>query len=72
MNCYMCAREGRNQEAVAVCKYCSVGLCLDHLEADCAFSYPAPRYSCNHPSPSTPKQMTEGSVEQASDQKSSP
>ena len=36
----MCAKEGRKQEAVALCKYCSVGLCADHQEEDYSFPYP--------------------------------
>jgi hypothetical protein len=33
MNCYVCATDGRPEVAVAValCRVCMVGLCLDHL-----------------------------------------
>jgi hypothetical protein len=61
MHCYMCARDGRKQDAVSTCKYCSVGLCLEHLEDDYAFQYPSPRYSCNHPTPSTQNRITKPS-----------
>ncbi|MPZ23647.1 MAG: DUF2180 family protein [Dehalococcoidia bacterium] len=31
MNCYVHACEGRELPAVATCKFCGVGMCLDHL-----------------------------------------
>jgi hypothetical protein len=31
MNCYVCATDGRPEVAVALCRVCMVGLCLDHL-----------------------------------------
>ncbi|WAI02145.1 DUF2180 family protein [Methanogenium organophilum] len=30
MKCYICAREGRDSDAVAVCIVCGMGLCMDH------------------------------------------
>ena len=32
MLCHECAVAGVNQEAVALCKLCSAGLCLSHLQ----------------------------------------
>jgi hypothetical protein len=31
MLCYCCAEQGIHREAVAVCRSCSAGLCLEHL-----------------------------------------
>ncbi|MBA3806877.1 MAG: DUF2180 family protein [Solirubrobacterales bacterium] len=31
MHCYPCAEQGVNQPAVALCRSCSAGLCLEHL-----------------------------------------
>lgn len=31
MKCFVCATNGKPQEAVAVCAVCGKGLCLDHL-----------------------------------------
>jgi len=31
MNCFECARVGSDTTAVALCRTCSAGLCLDHL-----------------------------------------
>jgi hypothetical protein len=31
MLCYCCAEKGIDQTAVALCRSCSAGLCLDHL-----------------------------------------
>ncbi len=30
MKCYVCAREGRSTDAVAICIVCGMGLCKDH------------------------------------------
>jgi hypothetical protein len=57
MQCNMCAREGRAQEAVALCRYCQAGLCAEPLAADHAYAYPAPRYRCMHPLPQPPSTM---------------
>lgn len=60
MHCYMCAIEGTQQNAVATCKFCSVGLCLEHVAEDYAEPYPM-RYTCNHPRPSELKKIANGS-----------
>jgi hypothetical protein len=31
MHCYVCAKQGVEQAAVALCRSCSAGLCLQHL-----------------------------------------
>jgi len=30
MKCYICAREGRSSDAVAICIVCGMGLCREH------------------------------------------
>ncbi len=30
MKCYICAKEGRSSDAVAVCIVCGMGLCTEH------------------------------------------
>ena len=30
MKCYVCAKEGRDTDAVAVCIVCGMGLCMEH------------------------------------------
>ncbi len=47
MRCHECAREGREQAAVAICHYCSVGLCKAHLVASYRTQV-VPEYSCEH------------------------
>ncbi len=47
MDCHECARTGTERTAVAVCRFCSVALCKDHLVA--AFhSRTIPQYGCQH------------------------
>ncbi|RLI75603.1 hypothetical protein DRO97_02925 [Archaeoglobales archaeon] len=31
MKCYICAEEGKETDAVAICIVCGMGLCMDHL-----------------------------------------
>ena len=30
MKCYICAKQGKDEEAVAICIVCGMGLCLHH------------------------------------------
>jgi hypothetical protein len=30
MKCYICAKEGKDTDAVAVCIVCGMGVCMDH------------------------------------------
>jgi len=30
MRCYICAKQGKTEEAVAICIVCGMGLCLHH------------------------------------------
>jgi hypothetical protein len=34
MHCFECARAGRETSAVAVCRDCGAGLCLEHVAAN--------------------------------------
>ena len=48
MDCHECAVVGKERPAVALCRFCSVALCLDHLaEAVCDASS-VPQYACRH------------------------
>ncbi|MDD2438822.1 MAG: DUF2180 family protein [Methanosarcinaceae archaeon] len=31
MKCYMCAKEGKNTDALAICIVCGMGVCAKHL-----------------------------------------
>ncbi|MDP3066540.1 MAG: DUF2180 family protein [Methanobacteriaceae archaeon] len=31
MKCYICAQEGKDTDALAICIVCGMGLCQDHL-----------------------------------------
>ena len=31
MKCYMCALEGKDTDALAICIVCGMGICKDHL-----------------------------------------
>lgn len=47
MHCHECAREGRDQTAVAQCRFCLVGLRKPHLVASFRGAT-APQYGCAH------------------------
>jgi len=36
MNCYECAQSARVSEAVAVCRLCGAGVCVDHVRSETA------------------------------------
>ena len=42
MLCYSCAEQGIHQEAVALCRSCNAGLCLEHLRET------ADRFAASH------------------------
>lgn len=49
MNCYECSKSGAAKPAVAICRSCSAGLCLEHLrEAAAYLATGAIRTSCAH------------------------
>ena len=49
MNCYVCATRGEAAVAIASCRHCSAGLCLDHLrEAALHRSAGGMNIACSH------------------------
>jgi len=48
MDCYVCACEGKEKRAVALCHHCSVGVCIKHLEELQNHNQGGMRYTCNH------------------------
>jgi hypothetical protein len=49
MKCYECAKQGVDRSAVALCRSCSAGLCLDHLHETAAhFASDHMLATCNH------------------------
>jgi hypothetical protein len=51
MNCFVCATQGKAASAVAICQFCSVGLCMDHLAEAGAHTQGGMRYACPHSLP---------------------
>lgn len=49
MDCYECAKEGIERHAVALCRSCDAGLCMDHLEQTASYlATGAIRTACAH------------------------
>ena len=49
MLCYSCFEQGTERPAVALCRSCNAGLCLDHLRATAAhFATSHILDSCHH------------------------
>lgn len=48
MLCYTCTTRGIERPAVATCRSCSAGLCLEHLRETAAQLAPNPLASCHH------------------------
>jgi hypothetical protein len=49
MNCSECARLGRDAAAVALCRHCSAGLCLAHVQDEALDGGPGGmNLSCKH------------------------
>lgn len=55
MDCYVCACDGKEERAVALCPFCSVGLCMKHLADVQTHTQGGMRYSCNHSLPQPAK-----------------
>lgn len=51
MKCYVCGLKKRETEAVAICGYCHVALCHEHLVQEAEAASTTPKYSCSHPRP---------------------
>lgn len=47
MICHECARDGLTTAALSECRFCSVGLCKDHLVASFQ-GQTIPQYGCDH------------------------
>jgi Uncharacterized protein conserved in archaea (DUF2180) len=48
MLCYTCTTRGIERPAVATCRSCSAGLCLEHLRETAARLAPNPLSGCRH------------------------
>lgn len=48
MNCYCCIEQGIHFPAVAICRSCGAGLCLDHLQETASRLAPNVLASCHH------------------------
>jgi hypothetical protein len=48
MKCYECALASKTVDAVAVCRHCGVGLCLEHLRETRASGLSGAFYGCQH------------------------
>jgi hypothetical protein len=42
MQCYECAKAGKDQQAVATCTWCSAGMCMSHAVKQPRFMTPPP------------------------------
>jgi hypothetical protein len=48
MLCHECARTGRREPAVALCRSCLIGLCGAHLAEEDLRAGGLPRFGCHH------------------------
>jgi hypothetical protein len=55
MDCYECAIRGEAVAAVAMCKHCGVGMCLEHFLIAHDYRMGGTTYGCRHYLPSKPK-----------------
>ncbi len=55
MNCYECSIQGEAVAAVAVCKHCGVGMCLQHFVMANDYRVGGTTYGCRHYLPTKPK-----------------
>jgi hypothetical protein len=51
MNCFECAKANDSVPAVAVCRHCNVGLCLDHLIEASEYRVAGTTFGCSHEIP---------------------
>ena len=51
MNCFECARVNDVVPAVALCRHCGVGLCLDHLIEASEYTVGGTTFACQHEVP---------------------
>ncbi len=55
MNCYECATQGEAAAAIAMCKHCGVGMCLEHFFMAQDYRVGGTTYGCRHHLPTKPK-----------------
>jgi hypothetical protein len=48
MNCYECAKTGRDHAAVGICKKCGAGLCVEHARDTASYRVAGTLYGCPH------------------------
>ena len=48
MNCFECAKDGSTNAAVALCRHCNAGLCVDHLRDSATESQGGLQATCRH------------------------
>lgn len=50
MNCYVCATQDGVEPAVAICRHCGAGLCLEHTRKAAAWPGPGGMagFTCKH------------------------
>lgn len=48
MNCYECALRGESVAAVATCRHCGVGMCLEHLRKAQSYRVGGTLWGCPH------------------------
>ncbi|MBI3966312.1 MAG: DUF2180 family protein [Chloroflexi bacterium] len=46
--CHECAMDGRQEPAVALCRFCNIGLCKVHLVELYERPHAVPQYACHH------------------------
>jgi len=51
MDCYVCARAGRKETAVAICRHCNVALCMTHLAELQGVNQGGMSWTCDHKMP---------------------
>lgn len=51
MNCFECAKANDQVAAVAICRHCGAGLCVDHLIEAREFTVGGTHYGCPHELP---------------------
>ncbi len=52
MNCFVCAQQGKQQTAVAVCSHCGAALCMDHFAERQQHRVGGMSFGCPHTVPS--------------------
>ncbi len=56
LSCYECIKKGTAREAVAACRFCGVGLCMEHYAKAATVTQGGMRFACAHRQP-TPSEL---------------